>query len=104
MLIFRDRQYGRITGNRDAQFFCTCNISLCVFRAGKLFAETVQTESVMNALTENAAGLSFTLKHDHIADSVFPCRNCCSQAGRAAADDNKVLTNHTPAASFPMAS
>ncbi len=64
----------------------------------------MQAETIVNALTQNTARLSLTLEDDHIPNTIFPCRNSCSKTGRAAANNDQILLNHTPAASFPMAS
>ena len=66
---------------------------LGVFRAGKLLAEIMQAEAIVNALLQNAAQLLVPLQHQNLRlRRGFPGGKRRRQSRRAAADDYDIIT------------
>ena len=53
--------------------------------------EPRQTEAVVDALAQNAAGLRLPLQNHQVADALFPEGQRRSQTGRTAAEDDHIL-------------
>ena len=62
-----------------------------VFRAGQLFVEVMQAEAAVDALIEDTAQLTVALDDANRAAAVLPRGLCRAQAGRAAANDDKIV-------------
>ena len=69
-------------------------VSPSVLRSGKLLAEAVETEAVMNALTENTAKRYVSFKDKYIADSALIRSHSRTHTCRSAADNYKFLSYH----------
>ena len=65
-------------------------VSVSVLGACELLAEAMETEAVVNALTENAAESRVTLEYEYITKSCLVCRDCRRHTCRAAADYYKI--------------
>ena len=79
---------------RDLTLVHFINERLCIFRAGQALAEAAQTETVMDALAQDAAQHRLALQNDHVADALLVQLHRCGKTCRAAADNHNVFLFH----------
>ena len=89
--ILRQAQHRGAGLVRDLTLVHFINERLCIFRAGQALAEAAQTETVMDALAQDAAQHRLTLQNDHVADALLVQLHRCGKTCRAAADNHNVF-------------
>ena len=92
--ILRQAQHRGAGLVRDLTLVHFINERLCIFRAGQALAEAAQTETVMDALAQDAAQHRLALQNDHVADALLVQLHRCGKTCRAAADNHNVFLFH----------
>ena len=98
--LVREREHHRRKTDGDAQLLGAGQKTRGVLRAGQLLAERVQTEAVVDALVQNAAGDAVALDDEHIVHARLLRGDGGSETGRTGADDDDIVGVHAFSPSF----
>ena len=98
--LVREREHHRRKTDGNAQLLGAVQKPCGVLGAGQLFAERVQTEAVVDALVQNAAGDAVALDDEHIVHARFLRGDGGGETGRTGADDNDIVGIHAFSPSF----
>ena len=98
--LVREREHHRRKTDGNAQLLGAAQKPRGVLGAGQLLAERVQTEAVVDALVQNAAGDAVALDDEHIVHARFLRGDGGGETGRAGADDNDIVGIHAFSPSF----
>ena len=93
------RTYGGDHGfgvDANASFLYMTGIDIGIFRAGQLFSQLVQTETIVDALHQNATQAGFAVQNHNIGTTgVIGCHGSGHTGGAAADDDNIMYFHYT---------
>ena len=91
-----DFQHHRVKHHLDTGILQHIDEPSGIFGPGQFFLKTMKAKTIMDALIQYPAQFFVTLDDQNVLKTFFPRAARSSEAGRTAANDNQIISHHSP--------